>query len=43
MNGLGIGIEYIGKDLDEDIDESVVILEILCFRMILWLGDFDEE
>ena len=41
MNGFGIGLEYVGKDLDKDIDESVVILEVACFRWILWLDDFE--
>lgn len=41
INGLCFGIEYVGKDLDQDIDESVVILEFACLRAIIWTGDFD--
>lgn len=42
FNGFGISIEYVGKDLEEDIDESVVIIELACFRWIIWSGDFEE-
>lgn len=41
INGLCFGIEYVGKNLDEDIDESVIIIEVACFRAIIWTGDFD--
>lgn len=39
INGFCIGLEYIGKDLSNDIDESVIIAELACFRWIIWLGD----
>lgn len=41
FNGIGLSIEYVGKDLDDDIDESVVIVEIACFRWIIWTGDHE--
>ncbi len=42
INGLCFGIEFIGRDKDEEIDESVVIIEFAFFRMIIWLNDFEE-
>ncbi len=39
FNGLAFGIEYVGKSEEDDIDESVIIVELLCFRAILWLND----
>lgn len=42
INGLCFGIEYVGKDLDQDIDESVVVVEFAFLRAIIWLGDYDE-
>ena len=39
INGLCFGIEYVGKNLNEDIDESVVIVEFACLRAIIWTGD----
>jgi energy-converting hydrogenase Eha subunit F len=42
INGLCFGIEYVSKDLDEDLEESVIIIEIACFRWILWMGDCEE-
>lgn len=41
INGLQFGIEFIGKDEDEGIDESVIIVDIACFRTIIWTGDYD--
>jgi hypothetical protein len=41
INGLCFGIEYVGKNLDEGIDESVVILEFACIRAIIWTGDYE--
>lgn len=41
FNGLGISLEYVAKDLEHDIDESVVIFELACFRWIFWTGDFE--
>jgi hypothetical protein len=41
FNGLGISLEYVAKNLEHDIDESVVILELACFRWIFWTGDFE--
>ena len=41
INGLCFGIEYVGKNLDEDIDESVIIVEFACLRAIIWTGDFE--
>ncbi len=42
FNGFGIGIEYVEKDLDQDIEESVVIIELACFRWIIWTGDYED-
>lgn len=39
FNGLAIGIQYVGKSEEDDIDESVVIVEFLCFRAMIWLND----
>lgn len=39
INGLCFGIEYVGKDLEAEIDESVIIVEFACFRCIIWTGD----
>ena len=41
INGLCFGIEYVGKNLDDEIDESVVIIEFVCFRAIIWTGDYE--
>ncbi len=41
INGLAFGIEYVGKDTDEGIDESVIIVDLACIRAIIWTGDFD--
>lgn len=41
FHGFGLGIEYVGKNLDDDIDESVIIIEIACFRWIIWTGDYE--
>lgn len=41
FNGFGLGIEYIGRNDDDGIDESVVIIDFACFRVIIWTGDFD--
>lgn len=41
INGLAFGIEYVGKDLEQDIDESVIIVEFACVRCIIWTGDYD--
>lgn len=41
INGLCFGIEYIGKDLEEDIDESVIIVELAFVRAIIWTGDYE--
>ena len=40
INGLVFGIEYVGKDLEAEIDESVIIVEIAVFRFIIGLGDY---
>jgi hypothetical protein len=42
INGLCFGIEFVGKDLDDGIDESVIIVEFAFFRMTIWLNDFEE-
>lgn len=41
FHGLAFGIEYVGKSLEDGVDESVVIIEVLCFRAIIWTGDFE--
>lgn len=40
--GLGLSIEFVAKDLDQDIEETAVIIEIACFRWIIWTGDNEE-
>lgn len=42
INGLCFGIEYFGKDLEEEAGESVVIISFACFQWIIWTGDFEE-
>lgn len=39
--GLGLSIEYVAKDLDAEIDETCVIIEVACFRWIIWTGDYE--
>lgn len=39
FNGIAFGIEYISKSEEDEIDESVIVVSILCFRAILWLND----
>ena len=39
FNGLAIGIQYVGKSQEDDIEESVIIVEFLCFRAMIWLND----
>lgn len=39
--GLAFGIEFVGKNLADGIDESVVILELGFLRVIIWTGDFE--
>lgn len=41
FNGFALGIEYVSKDRDLGIDESVVIVEVGFLRMILWTGDVE--
>ena len=41
INGLCFGIEYVGKNLDDEIDESVIIIEFACVRAIIWTGDYE--
>lgn len=41
FNGLCFGIEYIGKDADDDIEESVIVIDFACIRCIIWLGDIE--
>jgi len=41
INGFGFGVEYIAKDLEEDIDESVWIIEFLFFRWMIGMGDYE--
>ena len=42
INGLCFGIEFVGKNLDDGIDESVIIVDFAFFRMMIWLNDFEE-
>jgi hypothetical protein len=42
INGLGFGLEHISKDLEDEIDESVIVVTFLCFRWIIWLNDLEE-
>lgn len=41
INGLSFGIEYIGKDDENEVDESAVVIDVACVRCIIWLGDFE--
>lgn len=41
INGLGFGIEYIGKNLEDGIDESAVVVTFAILRCIIWTGDFE--
>ena len=40
IHGLAFGIEYVSKDLDQEIDESIIIIEFACVRAIFWTGDY---
>lgn len=42
INGMNIGIEFIAKDPDEDILESAIIIDLIIFRIAIWLNDEDE-
>ena len=41
IHGLCFGIEYIGKNLEEGLEESVVVIDFACFRTIIWTGDYE--
>ena len=42
IHGLQFGIEYVGKDLDFDIDESCVVVDLGIFRFIIGTGDYEQ-
>ena len=42
INGLSFGLEYIGKDADDGIEESAVMATVGPVRCIIWLGDREE-
>lgn len=41
IHGLAFGIEYVGKNLEDEIDETVVIVELGFIRAIIWTGDYE--
>lgn len=47
INGLSFGIEYVARDEGEDgeeaIDETCIVVDLACFRIIIGMGDYKDE
>jgi hypothetical protein len=39
INGLGLGFEFIQKDPEDEIDESVIVIDFFILRCFIWFGD----
>lgn len=43
ITGIGLGFEFIRKDPDDEIVESVIVIDFFILRCFIWLGDKDNE
>lgn len=42
VNGLCFGIEFLGKDPEEGIEESAIIVHLAFLRLMIWLCDNED-
>lgn len=42
INGITFGVEHIGRNDEEGIDESAIVISFAFMRWVIWLCDFDE-